>query len=76
MRLEIQDMPQDWLTISQAVELSGYHPEHLRELMRDGKIAGQKFGIVWQISRESLLKYLKAARKSGDKRRGPGAGST
>jgi excisionase family DNA binding protein len=65
-------MPQAlWLTIAEAVELSGYHPEHLRELVRDGKIAGQKFGIVWQVSKASLLAYLKAAKRSEDRRRGP-----
>jgi len=65
-------MPKDlWLTIAQAVELSGYHAEHLRELVRDGKIVGQKFGIVWQVSKASLLSYLKAAKRSEDKRRGP-----
>lgn len=63
-------MADEWLTIQQAVTMSGYHPEHLRELLRDGKIKGQKFGIVWQVSRASLITYVKAANKSEDKRRG------
>ncbi len=60
-----------WLTTTEAAELSGYHPYYLRELMRQGKITGKKFGVVWQISKESLLKYIKAAEESDDKRRGP-----
>ena len=66
-------MTDEWLTVSQAAELSGYHPEYLRELIRNGKIAGQKFGIVWQVSRRSLLAYCKAADKSDDGRWGPKA---
>ena len=63
-------MADDWLTIEQAVTISKYHAEHLRELMREGKIKGQKFGIVWQVSRRSLLAYIAAANKSNDRRRG------
>jgi excisionase family DNA binding protein len=61
----------EWLTTKDAADLSGYHPERLRELVREGKIQGQKFGIVWQVNRASLLAYLRAARTSEDKRHGP-----
>jgi excisionase family DNA binding protein len=64
-------MPIEWITTQQATKLSGYHPEHLRELIREGKITGKKFGIVWQISRQSLLAFVKTAQQSTDKRRGP-----
>jgi hypothetical protein len=64
-------MADDWITTKKAVELSGYNPDHLRELIRDGKIEAQKFGIVWQVSQKSLLEYLAIASKSEDKRWGP-----
>jgi excisionase family DNA binding protein len=64
-------MTEDWITTREAVELSGYHPDHLRELIRDGKITARKFGIVWQVSKQSLLAYLDAASRSGDRRWGP-----
>ena len=64
-------MIDDWITTREATELSGYHPDHLRRLIREGSIAAHKFGIVWQVSRQSLLDYLKEARDSTDKRRGP-----
>lgn len=64
-------MSDDWLTTKEATEISGYHPVYLRELIRDGKIVGQKFGIVWQVSKQSLTAYLAEAQKSEDKRRGP-----
>jgi hypothetical protein len=64
-------MADDWITTRQAVELSGYHPDHLRRLIRSGDIDARKFGIVWQVSQNSLLAYLKEAQDSKDKRRGP-----
>ena len=64
-------MATDWITITEAVELSGYHPDHLRELIREGKIAATKKGNSWWVDKQALLAYLKAAKKSADKRRGP-----
>jgi len=64
-------MTDDWITSREAVEISGYHPDHLRRLIRAGDIEARKFGIVWQVSRQSLLMYLREARDSTDKRRGP-----
>ncbi|MBE0410728.1 MAG: helix-turn-helix domain-containing protein [Anaerolineales bacterium] len=61
----------DWLTTSEAAWLSGYHPERIRELVREEIIKSRKFGPVWQVSRKSLMKYLKESRMSGDRRRGP-----
>jgi excisionase family DNA binding protein len=63
----------DWLTVSEAAKLSGYHPERIRELIRDNKIVAQKFSIVWQVNRESLQAYLSKMQKIGKKRgRKPG----
>ena len=64
-------MSVDWITTKEAAEISGYHPEYLRELIRTGKISGQKFGIVWQVDKQSLLDYLGAGEESKDQRRGP-----
>jgi excisionase family DNA binding protein len=64
-------MAEDWMTTAEAAEVSGYHPVYLRELIRDGKIHGRKWGAAWQVSRESLLIYLREATSDKDKRRGP-----
>ena len=61
----------EWITIRQASEITGYHAEHLRELLRVGKINGQKFGTVWMVDEHSILLYLKMATWSDDGRRGP-----
>ena len=58
----------EWITVSEAAELSGYHPETLRELIRDGKIKGRKISIVWLVDRESLLAYLARVKAMGEKR--------
>jgi excisionase family DNA binding protein len=62
---------EEWITVTEAARLSGYHPEYLREMIRNRKIKARKFGPLWQVNRSSLLEFLKEAEKSGDKRRGP-----
>ena len=54
---------EEWLTVNEAAELSGYHPEHIRRLIRPGAIMAKKFSIVWMVSRESLLEYKKSQEK-------------
>jgi len=58
----------EWITTKQAAELSGYTQKHIRRLVETGKVKGQRFGVVWQIDRRSLLAYVKAAEKLGEKR--------
>jgi excisionase family DNA binding protein len=60
----------DWITTKEASEISKYHPEHIRRLIRTGEIEAQKFGEVWQVSRQSLQVYLRKVEKLGE-RRGP-----
>lgn len=61
----------EWITVDQAAKLTGYNQEHIRRLLREGLIAGQKFGIVWQVSRSSVISYSADARESEDRRHGP-----
>ena len=61
----------DWITTQEAAELSGYHVNYIRKLIRRGEIRGRKVSIVWVIDRQSLLKYITQAKQSDDKRRGP-----
>lgn len=58
----------EWLTVQEAAKLSGYNADHLRELIRDGKIKARKFSIVWMVSHNSLLDYLAKQEKLGSKR--------
>ncbi len=58
----------DWITTTEAAELSGYHPDHLRELIRAGKIYAEKKGNAWWVDRKSLLDYIRNIKKLGEKR--------
>ena len=53
----------EWLTVNEAAKLSGYHPEHVRRLIREGEVSAKKFSIVWMVNRESLLAYTKSQKK-------------
>jgi excisionase family DNA binding protein len=64
-------MATDWITTAEATRLTGYHPERVRELAREGRVKARKFGVVWQVSKQSVLAYVKAAAISNDKRLGP-----
>jgi len=58
----------EWITVSQASQLTGYNEEHITRLCRQGKINAKKYSIVWQVNRNSLLGYVAKAEKLGDKR--------
>lgn len=60
----------EWISVTEAAEITGYHAEYVRELIRLGHIKARKVVIVWQIDRASLLSYQEKAEKSGDRRRG------
>ena len=72
-RMSIQNSKDidQWLTVQEAADLTGYHAEYLRTLTREGKITARKFGPVWAINKSSLLAYWNNAEKSADRRHGP-----
>ena len=53
----------EWFDVNEAAKLSGYHPEHIRRLVRQGAITAKKFSIVWMVSSNSLLAYMKSQEK-------------
>ena len=61
----------EWITTQEAAELSGYHVNHLRRLIRGGSIRARKISFLWFVHRQSLLDYMAQAAESEDKRRGP-----
>ncbi len=62
---------EEWITTEEAAEISGYHVNHIRRMIHTNHIKARKFGPVWQVHRPTLLRYIKSAEESGDKRRGP-----
>ena len=61
----------EWMTVIEAAEISGYNAEYLRRLIRNEKIDYRMFGFMYQVNKQSLLKYLKEAEKKSDKRFSP-----
>ena len=61
----------DWITVQEAAKLSGYHPEYIRQLIRENAIKGQKVSIVWLVDRISLQNYIDKAHDSKDGRYNP-----
>ena len=64
-------MSNKWLSVDEAAKLSGYHPEYIRRLIREGEIEAKKFSIVWQVKRTSLIEYIEDAKGKDDKRFNP-----
>jgi len=61
-------MTDQWITTTEAAQISGYHPERIRELLRENQIKGRKFGTIWQVDRQSLEVYLHMMEVRGAKR--------
>jgi len=61
----------DWLTVQEAADISGYNPEYLRRLIRNQRIKYRKISYIYQINRESLSGYLSRAQNTADKRYTP-----
>jgi excisionase family DNA binding protein len=62
----------DWIDVTEAAEKAGYHPNHLRRLIHQGKIAAQKRGTMWWVDKGSLLQYMATVEELGTSRFGPG----
>jgi excisionase family DNA binding protein len=61
-------MAGEWISVAEAAELSGYHPQHVRDLVRDGRVNARRFGRrAWQVERASLVAYIEAMRQRGEK---------
>jgi excisionase family DNA binding protein len=61
----------DWITTQEAAELSGFHPEYVRRLARQGKIGAEKKGRDWWIDRDVLHAYLQTVEDLGPQKFDP-----
>ena len=62
---------EDYLTIGEAMALSGYTEQYLRRLSKAGRLQALKRGHFWLIERASLEAYVEAALHTEDQRFGP-----
>ena len=61
----------EWLSVEEAADKSGYHPEYLRRLIRADKVKAVKKGLMWWVDPDSLDAYLKEAQETDDARYTP-----
>jgi excisionase family DNA binding protein len=60
------------ISVKGAAFHSGYNMQHLRRLLRDGRLSGMKLGQTWLIDRRTFETYLENAHHTKDKRFSPG----
>lgn len=61
------------LTISEAIEASGYTSDYLRRLAREGRVKAQKIGASWLFDRADLLRHKTAMDALGTQKHAPKA---
>lgn len=49
--------PTEWITTNEAADLTGYSPEYIRRLLRNGRFLALKFGRDWLLKRADVLEY-------------------
>lgn len=64
----------EWLSVEEAADRTGYHPEYLRRLIRARRIKAEKKGLMWWVDPDSLDAYLKEAEEADDARYAPRRG--
>ena len=70
---EWSELP-EWISVREAAELSRYHPNYIRRLVRQGKMKARKEGPMWWIDRDSLRAYVEEMEALGPQRFDPRRG--
>ena len=60
-------MAEEWITTQEAAKIIGVTRNHIRYLIRYGKLEAKKFGRAWMVSRKSAEEYAATERKPGPK---------
>lgn len=55
---ELEISGKRYISTRRAARQHGYHSDYMGQLIRSGKVAGQKVGRAWYIEEESLAVYL------------------
>jgi excisionase family DNA binding protein len=60
-------MAEEWITTQEAAEIIGVTRNHIRYLIRNGKLEAKRFGRAWMVSYKSTEEYAATERKPGPK---------
>jgi len=55
--METLEIGNEWITTSQAAELTGYTPGHIRKLAQSGQLPTTRVGRDWLVKREAVLEW-------------------
>jgi hypothetical protein len=61
----------DLIPISEALKHTKYSHDHIRYLIKHNLVIGKKFGHIWAVDLESLLKYEKQMNQVGKAKHRP-----
>lgn len=59
---------QDWITVAEAAEKSGYSIRTIQRLLQNGKIEGWKPGHDWFTTLDAVIKYQQQVKKGRPKK--------
>ena len=59
----------EWISAKEAAEYTGYTRRHIRYLLANGLVEGQRFGRDWFTTKEALDKYLANNPRPGPKKK-------
>lgn len=57
------------ISLAEAARISGLSPSHLRKLVSEGTIPGEKIGRDWLTTAEAVQEYQRLGIKPGRKRK-------
>lgn len=61
----------EWIDLQEASAQAGYHPDHVKRLLRRGLVRGRKRG-GWWVDKESMEAYITTMQQLGSKKYDPG----
>jgi excisionase family DNA binding protein len=63
--------PTEWITTTEAAQLTGYNVRYLRQLVNQGKIRSVKRGGIFWIDRDSARAYADKMKQLGSAKHDP-----
>jgi excisionase family DNA binding protein len=57
------------MSVKEAAEYTGYTTRHIRHLLTNGLVKGQKFGRDWFTTKQDLDEYLASNPRPGPKKK-------
>ena len=60
-----------WITTTEAAELTGYTPDYFRKAIKRERLTGKKRGRDWFLSKAEVLAYAERMQKLGASKHDP-----